>query len=82
MRLHVMFGKGSGADGFPFIVQGDNGHRDSIGIHSRTDVVEPIVDGAAGIEMSPLAEVPLRNDGRKSGQSARALIFMLVVPSV
>ena len=65
MRLHVVLSERGGADWFPPIVLGNDGHRDSIGIHPGPDMVEPAVDGTARVVMSPLAEVPLRHDRRK-----------------
>jgi len=65
MRVHVMFSKRRGTDGFAAIVEGNDGHRDSIDMHSRPDMIEPAVDGTPRIEMSPLAEVPLRNQWRE-----------------
>jgi len=34
-------------------------------MHSRPDMIEPAVEGTPRIEMSPLAEVPLRNEWRE-----------------
>jgi hypothetical protein len=64
MRFHVVVGQRGGADRLP-IIQGDDGHRDPIGIHPGPDMVEPAIDSPTRVMMSPLAEVPLRHDRRK-----------------
>ena len=75
MGLHVIFSERGGADGKPPIVQGDDGHGDSIGIHSCPDMVEPTVVGATGIEMSHSPKCDCAMTGARCGQSARAMIF-------
>ena len=81
MRLHVMFDKRRGPDGFVAIVEGNDGHWDSIDMYPRPDMIEPAVDGTPRIEMSPLAEVPLRNEWREPWVVGKRLIFIPVTVS-